>query len=233
MAIRWVNNMNSIPFRQLTDEETQIAVSLFEQGHRSIRKFITALLYHYRGLEYSDDFIPYINRHIGLTTIMFWDSNSEADEFFWDFTESFLCETTAFKDCGRLYQIKKYYGQLNEVSNAVFAFTYGIELLTGIHEPDLVKSWDVKQVTKLYKNDYLPLINEQSSELDKCIIAYRFFVSVLEYFDFKYLGKSEISSDFIDDFLVEGVKAMINDEDYDAFQTALSNYYSKYSKTKF
>lgn len=222
--------MNSITLRKLTDDETHTAVSLFEQGHCSIKEFVTALLYHYRNLDYSENFIPYINRHIGFTTIMFWDSNSYEDEFYTDFVESFLCETTEFKDNGRLYQIKKYYGQQNEVRDAVFAFTYGIELLTGIQEPDLVKEWTTKQVTSLYKNKYLPLIDEQNSELDKCIIAYRFFVSVLEYFGFKYVGESEISSDFIDDFLVEGVEALINDEDEDALAYALNEFYQKYSK---
>ena len=224
--------VNKIALRELTEDETNRAKSLTADGHTNIREFITALMYDYRRLPYSEDFIPYINRRIGYSRIMFWESNSYLEEFFNPFVNSFLLETTEYQDKGRLYTVKDYYGDLNSVCFSVSAFIFGIETLTGYHIHE--KGWDSKstQVLRLYYNKCLPLIESEDSDLGKCIAAYRFLVSIMDYLGFKYVGRGSKYNDLIDESLVNGVKAMLNEHDHNALSEALGKFSVKYYSHK-
>ena len=52
-------------------------------------------------------------------------------------------------------------------------------------------TWDSKmsQVRRLYKEKFLPLFNAESDIYSKCILAYRYMVSVYEYCGFEFVGK--------------------------------------------
>ena len=226
------SKVNKIALRELTEDEINRAKRLVADGHTDIKKFITALMYDYRGLPYSEDFIPYINRRIGYSTIMFWESNSYLEDFFDPFVNSFLLETTEYQDKGRLYTIRDYYSELNSVWFSVHAFIIGIDELTGYRIRE--KGWDPKstQVLRLYYNKCLPIIEAEGSDLGKCIAAYRFFVSIMDYLGFKYVGKGSKCNELIDESLVNGVKAMLNEHDHKALSDALGEFSVKYYSRK-
>lgn len=221
---------NKIVLRDLTNDETKRAERLFSEGHKDIREFIIALMYDYRDLPYSEDFIPYISKHIGLNKIMFWDSNSYLEEFFPSFVDSFLCETTEYDGKGRLYDINDYYGDMNGTYFSVYAFIDGIENIT--HYAENKSGWDPKstQVIRLYYNKYLPLLETEDTDFGKCILAYRFFVSTLDYLKFKYVGKSSKSNDFIDNMLVNGIRAMLYENNRNALEEALAEFWKNNKK---
>lgn len=223
------SKVNKIVLRELTEDETKRAERLFADGHTNIKDFITALMYDYRDLPYSKDFIPYINRRIGIRPIMFWDQFDDISDFFGAFADSFLYETTEYQDKGRLYTVNDYYGELNGVFFSVHAFIFGIETITGYHIYE--KGWDPKstQVLRLYYNKCLPLIEAEKSDFGKCVAVYRFFVSVMDYLGFKYVGKGSKYNDLIDEFLANGVKAMLNEGNYDALEKAVNEFHKKYS----
>ena len=223
------SKVNKITLRELTKDETKRAERLFSEGRTNIRDFITALMFDYRGLPYSEDFIPYINRRIGNCPIMFWDSYCNPNEFFSAFADSFLYETTEYQDKGRLYTVSDYYGDLCGVYFSVSAFIFGLETITEYHIHE--KGWDPKstQVLRLYYNKCLPLIKEESSDLGKCIAAYRFFVSALDYLGFRYVGRGN-RNDLITEELANEINAMLNDGDYDTYQQAVHKFLSKYMR---
>lgn len=222
------SKVNKIILRELTEDEIKRAEYLIADGHTNIRDFITALMYDYRNLSYSKDFIPYINRRIGGgTPIIFWDQCDDISDFFSAFADSFLYETTEYQDKGRLYTIDDYYGDLNGVFFSVTAFVFGLQTITGyqIHE----KGWDPKstQVLRLYYNKCLPIIENEKSDLGKCVAAYRFFVSIMDYLGFKYVGRVSKYNDLIDESLANAVKAMLNEGDHNTLRDAVIEFHKK------
>ena len=226
------SKVNKINLRELTEEETKRAEKLLAEGHTNIREFITALMYDYRDMPYSEDFIPYINKEIGQRPTMFWNDFKIAD-FYEAFTDSFLFETTEYQNRGRLYKIGEYYSDLNGVFFAVHAFVFGISTITGyfIYE----KGWDPKstQVLRLYYNKCLPLIEAEESDNDKCILAYRFFVSIMDYLGFKYAGRDNKQIKLIDGDILNGVRILLEKGDLKPLDDALSEEMRKQTAALF
>lgn len=203
------SKVNKIVLRELSGDEMSRAERLFADGRRDIREFITALMYDYRDMPYSEDYIPYINKRIGQCPFMFWPQFDSKD-FFLAFIDSFLYETTEYKDMGRLYTVDDYYGDLNGVFFSVHAFFVGIQTLTGnfIYK----KGADPKstQVLRLYYNKLLPMLEAEKTDFGRCILSYRFFVSIMDYLGFRYVGNDARQHSLIDEALLSGVRAMLS-----------------------
>lgn len=75
----------------------------------------------------------------------------------------------------------------NSVLFSVSAFQIGIMQLIGI---DNFRAADYKsgQVLKLYEHSFLALYNEEKDAFMKCVLGYRFFISIYDYLGFKYVG---------------------------------------------
>lgn len=219
--------VNKIALRELTDEEIERARRLFEDGRTEIKEFINALMFDYRELPYSEDFIPYINRRIGHRRIVFWESNDALYQFYDSFVDSFLFEMTEYQDKGRLRKVGDYYGDLSGVYFSVSAFIDGIENATGYRISE--KGWDPKdtQVLRLYYNKYLPLLETENDAFGKCILAYRFFVSILEYLGFKISKCERREGDFISENLANAVKAMLDGGNHDEYRKAVAEELSR------
>lgn len=201
--------VNKIALRELTDDELQRAKRLFGEGHRTVREFITALMYDLRDLPYDENFILHINMNVCWFDYSLWEKISDV---FGTFTESFLYETTEYKNEGRLYDTEGYRMELCGTFFSVHAFIDGINEITDYHH--YKSGWDPKstQMLRLYNAKYLPL-TENADDLEKCIIAYRFFMSALEYLGFKYVGKGTKYNFTIPEVLVKETRKFIEDGD--------------------
>lgn len=227
------SKVNKIALRELTAEEEERAKRLFGEGHTDIPDFLNALMFDLRGLPYSEDFIPYINKRITVNWIMFWNSyNPEISEFFPAFVESFLYETTEYNGEGRLYTVKKYYEELSGVYHSVCGFCLGLE--QAAHYREYKSGWDPKstQVFRLYYGKYLPLLEAENSDFGKCVLTYRFFVSMLEFLGFKYVGRGSERNDQIDEPLAKAVRAYIENNDYDEYQKAFREFRTQKNRTE-
>lgn len=215
------SKVNKISLRELTEEENERARRIFENGQQNVKEFITALMYDYRDLPYSEDFIPYINRKIGHCYIGFWNSYDKPCHFFEAYVDSFLYETAEYQDKGRLKNVKDYYGDLNGVYFAVSAFITGIDNITGYRIFE--KGWDPKstQVIRLYYNKYLPLAEAEKDSFGKCVLAYRFFVSTMDYLEFKAAGCIRKEGSFISKRLADATKDMLNGKNYEEYRNAV------------
>lgn len=214
--------VNKISLRELTEQENERAKRLFEDGRTEIKEFINALMFDYRELPYSDDFLPFINGRVGQAPIMFWNSNSDLEHFYPSFIDSFLYEATEYQDKGRLRKVGNYYGDLNGVFYSALAFFDGIRTITGYHVFEKGADPKSTQVLRLYYNKCLPLMEEESSKFGKCVLAYRFFVSALEYLGFKIVQCERREGDFISEKLVSAAKAMLNGSDYKEYEEAVA-----------
>lgn len=213
--------INKIALRELKADEIERAKRVFDEGHTSIKDFITALMFDLRELPYSDNFYPYIICHLGQSILPFWEQFEDYHYFYDAFTESFLYETTEYKKQGRLYKVPDYFGELNGVYFSVYAFLNGVNEITDLYHSD--KGWDTKetQVLRLYKNKYLPLFEQETDEYKKCELAYRFFMSILEYLGFVYVGRTEKKTKYISNELAEAVKEFLENGNYDLYERAV------------
>lgn len=215
------SKVNKISLRELTEEENERARRIFENGQQSVREFITALMYDCRDLSYSEDFIPYINKKIGHRYIGFWDSNDNISDFFDSFVDSFLYETTEYQDKGRLKNVKDYYGDLCGVYFSVSAFIMGIDNITGYRIFKTGADPKSAQVIRLYYNKYLPLAEAETDSFGKCVLAYRFFVSIMDYLGFKAAECIRKEDSFISKRLADAAKDMLNGKNYKEYRNAV------------
>ena len=216
------SKINKIALRELTESETERAVKIFNEGHTSVRDFITALMFDLREMPYSDNIYPSIVCRLGQNILPFWDSYDRYSDYYDAFTESFLYETTEYKDQGRLYKVSDYYGDMTGIFFSVYAFLDGVNAITDLHHSD--KGWDPKdtQVLRLYKNKYLPLFEQETDEFKKCELAYRFFVSILEYLGFNYAGRADKKVRYISNELVEAVRELLENDNFELYQDVLN-----------
>lgn len=222
--------VNKIALRELTAEELERAERLFGDGHRTVREFITALMYDLRDLPYDEDFLPYINMNISCEPYIFWSQwDREIGNFYNAFIDSFIFETTEYKNEGRIYEIKEYFGELNGTWFSVHAFIDGINEITDYYH--YKSGWDPKstQVLRLYNTKYLPLI-ENADDHEKCIAAYRFFMSMLDYLGFKYVGKGTKYIYRAPEMIVNAIKDYINGGKSRDFEAVISEWASDKKK---
>ena len=226
------SKVNKIALRELTDDEAKRAERLFKEDHVTIKEFITALMFDYRGLPYSENFVPYINRHIGSSPLCFMvGGNVDLRSLFNSFVDSFLYETAEYQDKGRLSSVRDYYGDLNGVYFSVHAFIIGTGIITGYDTRE--RAWDPKsaQMLRLYQNKYRPLLETEKSDFDKCVLAYRFFVSIMDYLGFKAADARRKSDALVGEAFAAAAERLIEanekgerkelDEAYKSFDEAL------------
>lgn len=184
-----------IVYRGLSEEETERAQRIYNAGHTGIKEFITALLFDLRGLDYSDDYVKHINENCNFAgelndALDEYNSFGNEERVFGAFCDSFLYETSEFRDKGLLRENKGYIdNNLNIEMFSVGALVIGINWLTGISGN--FRAIDAKsgQVLKLYEHFYLPLCETETDDFGKCILAYRYFVSLYDWLGFKYVPK--------------------------------------------
>lgn len=213
--------VNKIALRELTEEEQARAKRLFDDGHTSVREFVTALMIDLRGLEYSEDYYAYINIHVNFCLGL---SHHEHKDFYSSFAESFLYETAEYRDEGRLYTIEDYYGELNSLFFSVIAFDFGALDVTDIFHLKTGADPKGTQVFRLYHNKYLPLLENESDPFGQCLLAYRFFMSIFDYLGFKYVGRSNKNLDLISGETAKCVHALLenyNKETYQMYKKAV------------
>lgn len=184
-----------ITLRMLDSQETRRAERIFNNGHTELREFIMALLFDLRGLDFAEDYKSSINMSAASA-----DSvkryEKEYREFgyanesflFGAFVDSFLYETAEYQNKGLLRKTQEYFdSDFNSVLFSVSAFQIGVMQLIGI---DHFRAADDKsgQVLKLYEHSFLAAYNEEKDAFLKCVLGYRYFMSIYDYLGFRYAG---------------------------------------------
>lgn len=184
-----------LKLRELTDEEFNRAKRVYEAGYTTHTDFALKLIYDYLDIAYEEDYEKYINKQVLYTRF-----ELEQNEFLPVFIEKFLYETSEYKDRGRLYLDYDYYDDLNGLWFSVHAFIKIMhQLIKYKNYPyDNGIGFGVKhgQILKYYKKKYLPQIESDINSFEKCVLTYRFFVSVYDFCGFKYVGKNKLLIDY-------------------------------------
>lgn len=184
-----------ITLRMLNSQETERAKRIFNSGHTGMREFIIALLFDLRGLDFAEDYKSSINMNAASAgAVQRYEKEYQALGFaneaflFGAFVDSFLYETSEYQNKGLLRNTQEYFdSDFNSVLFSVTAFQIGIIQLIGM---DHFRAADAKsgQVLRLYEHSFLALYKEEKDAFNKCVLGYRYFISIYDYLGFKYAG---------------------------------------------
>ncbi|MDE7234330.1 MAG: hypothetical protein K2N29_04640 [Ruminiclostridium sp.] len=184
-----------ITLRMLNSQEIERAERIFNNGHTELREFIIALLFDLRGLDFVEDYKSSINMNAASAgSVERYEKEYQAFGFanesflFGAFVDSFLYETAEYQNKGLLRKTQEYFDSyFNIVLFSVSAFQIGVVQLIGM---DHFRAADDKsgQVLKLYEHSFLAAYNEEKDDFNKCVLGYRYFISIYDYLGFKYAG---------------------------------------------
>lgn len=83
------------------------------------------------------------------------------------------------------------------------------------------------QMIRLYYNKYLPLAETETDSYGKCVLAYRFFVSIMDYLGFKPAECIRKEGSFISKRLADAAKDMLNGKNYEEYINAVHDEMKK------
>lgn len=205
-ASYWDSKRFKFDFRNLTAEEADRAERLYSEGNTTPEQLLLAIMAEDMDMPV-EELRDYIN--IDIEYIDSWEDRSKIHPTL----ETYLYETAEFQKEGRLCEMPagQYYDP-GKVLFSVFAFIEGLSwvFLDGTG-PETTISLEKKrsfspkdaQVGLLFREKFAPVFMKEEDPMEKCILAYRYFVSVYDYLGFRYVGRAENIKTVIDTILEE------------------------------
>ncbi len=184
---------------ELTDDEMKEVKKIYNREHRDYKMFMLECLAYYLGLDTYRDL--YFVSEVCDGKWYFSDKYTLYEEIKERVIETFLYETTEYKNMGRFYATEFYnknniceYQALNGISFDEVAFIRGI--LTSIaKDPHKGRSFGVRDanVQMFYFERVKQILDEQENDIfSQCVTIYKYFKTILSYTNFQYVGKDEI-----------------------------------------
>lgn len=176
-----------IKLRELTKEETEKARQLYEMGYTKYTDFIMAVCYMDLEIPFEEPYPKYVNMNLAYMGDLLEreDSFSLVPLF-----DTYLYELAEYKDLGRTCELPDFDGDPCGATFSRWAFTEGIRFLFYI---DLsfnpMAGEKYAQVRRLYVEKVMPILETGEDSFDKCLLAYRYFLSIFEYCGFKRVEK--------------------------------------------
>ena len=196
----WDSKRFKFDLRELTSEEEARVRRLYSVGHVSHESLLRAIMA--EDMEMSiEDLYEYVNIDVADYSGVFPKIYSTL--------QAYVYETAEFQNEGRLCELPDYqYFNLGNVSYSIFAFSEGLSWIfldgTGYSTSlnvNIKSSFSQKdaQVCLLYKEKFAPLFVEENDSLKKCLLVYRYFVSVYDFLGFKYVGRCKTIKTVMDE----------------------------------
>lgn len=173
-----------IKLRELTEEETKKAKKLYQMGYTKYTDFIMAVCYMDLEIPFGERYQRYVNMNLSFMREHL--NNGDRTPLF----DTYLYELAEYQDQGRTCQLPDFDGDPCGLTFSRWAFTGGAEFLFYI---DLsfnpMGGEKYAQVRRLYVEKILPILEAGDDSFEKCILAYRYFLSIFEYCGFKRVEK--------------------------------------------
>ena len=181
--------------RELTDEEKERVNKAYEKGYNNHEDMLLMFIAEDLNISVEDNLVDYVSENYAgyeRYAIM-------KEHWMLPVLEMWTCETCTYGKLGRVSDIEedvKTY--LSSFTMSFAAFAMGVEemfrtcfMLYGL-KPDDKRAFGSKHaiVRKMFREKFAPEFNKADS-YEKCVLAYRFFVSALEYSGFTFVGKKK------------------------------------------
>ena len=193
----WESKKYKFVFRELTDDEVKRVERLFNQGFTKHEDLLRAIMAEDMEMDYAD-----IKGYENPEVAMGWQHIGSINNTLM----SYIYETSAYGDEGNVSNMMlKFFGDPNKYMMALMAFYDGVAwaFCDGTRS-DFEASMDPKsaleittrkhrcwsavdaQVDLMFRDMFAPQFINEKDPLKRCILAYRYFVSVYDFCGFKF-----------------------------------------------
>lgn len=177
-----------LDLRELTEAEMQHVKELYDMGFQKHPDLIMAVIYEGLEIPFGEDFRKYVNMKIDYAE----DNLASNEHALWPFFETYLYETAEYKNQGRVPYVPEYGWEFSGIWFSVGAFTLIIDELYRFQNwPGLPFGVKHAQLRRFYKDKIYPLLDADGDDFEKCVLAYRFFLSAFDFCGFKFVGKEK------------------------------------------
>ena len=186
----WSSKRFLIVLRDLSNEEKMRLDSLFNSGISNYEDFVLEVIANDMNISVKD-----LEENINPKTVY---SNYLDEKKFDAILETYLYETMTYLDQGRLCDMPEdEYIQLSGMSMSIVAFISGVtslyfrksvEIREAIFKRKPFGAKDA-QIKLFFLEKIYPLLNHLSNEYERCMLVYRYFLSILDYSGFSFVGK--------------------------------------------
>lgn len=198
----WDSKRFKFDLRELTDEELERVKRIYADGCTTHEEMLRTIMAEDMGMTVSE-LRGYMNIDI--------EFYGELVPPIFHTLECYLYETATIGKKGRLCELPAYeYYDLGSDSDSVYAFLEGIADVffdgtghgTAISlEKKSVMGPKAAQVGLFFREKFAPEFLKQETPLDRCIMVYRYFVSVYDFLGFKYVGRASNLKTVIDEII--------------------------------
>lgn len=191
-ASYWDSKRFKSDFRNLTAEEEARVRRLFAEGFTTHEQLLMAVM--------AEDM------EMSVEELRGYENKKFPDDFEYSIyhtLETYLYETAEFQKEGRVCELPDWHWDPSSFLFSFFAFFNGISWVffdgTGPYKEIYLGKKRItnpkdKQVELLFTEKFAPLFMKEEDPLEKCILAYRYFVSVYDYLGFRYVGRVKINT---------------------------------------
>lgn len=188
------NKSLKIKLRELTEDELLRIKKICDNGCKDYKEFIlTCIAQDLRVPSYKELYINPVIKEINIKAHI----NQDEIDFYNQIFETWLYETTEYKNEGRFCNTEFfdtnsiYYQELGSLGFDSYAFYNGMTnlIINSNEQRNFTMGVRDSNVKKLYKEKVYPMLQEEKDLYNQCVIVYRYFVSILDYTGFKFIGK--------------------------------------------
>jgi hypothetical protein len=170
---------NEPVFRELDDKETAKVSELYNNGHCNPCDLMLGIIGRDLGGKQGDDLYDYIKADYCPFGKIYNDLIEYSIASTWLHETMCVTKTNA--------RINLPYPATNDSASAC-AFVIAELLGAEPHPRSGGGFYKISQMMKFYDEQYLPLLKEESDNYKKCVLAYRFIMSLLDFAELKYVG---------------------------------------------
>jgi len=184
----WDSKRFKFEYRDLTDEEYERVERIYNQGYTTPEKLLRAIMAEDMEMPYQQ-LVKYENPDISMGRYYGKIYNTLL---------TYVYETSEFRNEGRVSDSLAFYvGDPDKHTFAIWAFMEGISWIFCDGSADQNKiTLDkhfcstpvISQIDLIYREKFAPLFLKENDALKKCVLVYRYFLSVYGFAGFKYGG---------------------------------------------
>lgn len=199
----WDSKRFKFEYRELTDEEYIRVEKWFAKGYTKHEEVLRAIMAEDMKMPY-EEFVNYENPDI---------ARGDSKGMIINTLVTYLYETSEFQKEGRVYDLLEHFvGDPNKYIFSMWSFMDGIEwiFLDGSgYETEITLEKHrcmipkLSQIDLIYREKFAPLFIKETDAFQRCILAYRYFLSVYEYTGFKFAGRVKNAGLVIDEVIEE------------------------------
>lgn len=195
----WDSKRFKCAFRELTVQEKERIRRLYDAGCQDYKQLLLAVVAEDMGIavdELEKNINPLVSTADAFDTVVTTGERIRIWTVIHGIMETYIYETAEYQRRGRVCELPYIeYTDLGGLNFSVFAFIEGMNELYSDYDAYQFdygeRSFGAKhaQVRLMFREKFYPALQTENDAFEKCILAYRFFVSAFEYAGFHYVGR--------------------------------------------